>query len=92
MYNYANTYFQLPPNHTIVIEDAVAFVDRKSHIPMSRRQTYDFIVHDVFTGGAEPVDLFTYEFLTGLYNLLKWDGIIAIVSGVYRFAVYPISL
>lgn len=35
---------------------------------------------DVFTGGAEPIELFTYEFLTDLSNLLKSDGTIAIVS------------
>jgi hypothetical protein len=34
----------------------------------------------VFTGGAEPVDLFTLEFLQGLGDLLKPDGVIAIVS------------
>jgi len=44
------------------------------------RHRYDFIIHDVFTGGAEPIDLFTLEFLKGLSNLLKSDGVIAIVS------------
>lgn len=44
------------------------------------RHRYDFIIHDVFTGGAEPIDLFTLEFLTGLSSLLKSDGVIAIVS------------
>jgi hypothetical protein len=36
-----------------------------------------------FTGGAEPVDLFTTEFLTGLSDLLKPDGAIAVVSPTY---------
>ncbi|KOS22691.1 hypothetical protein ESCO_003816 [Escovopsis weberi] len=40
--------------------------------------TFDYIVHDVFTGGAEPVDLFTLEFLQNLHNLLSDDGAIAI--------------
>jgi hypothetical protein len=39
---------------------------------------YDYIIHDVFTGGAEPVDLFTLEFLSGLHQMLKPDGVIAI--------------
>ena len=39
-----------------------------------------YAVDDVFTGGAEPIELFTYEFLQGLSNLLTSDGVIAIVS------------
>lgn len=41
---------------------------------------YDYMIHDVFTGGAEPIELFTLEFLVGLSDLLKWDGVIAIVN------------
>lgn len=41
---------------------------------------YDYIVHDVFTGGAEPVDLFTETFIRSLSYLLKPDGVIAIVG------------
>ncbi|KAJ4331385.1 hypothetical protein N0V85_009957, partial [Neurospora sp. IMI 360204] len=39
---------------------------------------FDYIIHDVFTGGAEPVALFTYEFLQNLNSLLKPDGVVAI--------------
>ena len=39
---------------------------------------YHYIVHDVFTGGSEPVDLFTREFLGLLSDLLTDNGIIAI--------------
>ena len=42
--------------------------------------SYDYIVHDVFTGGAEPVELFTKAFIQGLSDLLKPNGVIAIVS------------
>ena len=42
---------------------------------------YDYIIHDVFTGGAEPLELFTAEFLTGLSNLLSPEGTIAINYG-----------
>lgn len=41
--------------------------------------SYDYIIHDVFTGGAEPVPLFTEGFLAGLRDLLKPDGVVAIV-------------
>ena len=49
---------------------------------MTDSDRYDFIIHDVFTGGVEPMELFTASFLTGLGNLLTVDGTIAIVSSV----------
>lgn len=78
MHKFALEYFNLPANHIPVIEDAVKFV--KNAEASSKSTQYDYIVHDVFTGGAEPAELFTFEFLTGLHSLLKDDGVIAIVS------------
>lgn len=78
MHKFATQYFNLPPNHTPVIQDAAKFVKKAESSPNSPK--YDYIIHDVFTGGAEPAELFTYEFLSGLNSLLKDDGVIAIVS------------
>jgi hypothetical protein len=39
---------------------------------------YDYILHDVFTGGAEPLPLFTREFLSDLRSLLKPHGVAAL--------------
>lgn len=78
VHQFATQYFHLPANHTAIIEDAVTFV-QKAEKEREPRQ-YDYIVHDVFTGGAEPADLFTLEFMQGLNSLLKDDGVIAIVS------------
>lgn len=78
MHKFATEYFNLPPNHTPVIQDAVKYVKKAEASGKSPK--YDYIVHDVFTGGAEPAELFTFEFLTGLHSLLKDDGVIAIVS------------
>lgn len=75
VHDFALKYFNLPSNHTAVIDDAIRFVRDSTAIGTK----YDYIVHDVFTGGAEPVDLFTQEFLWGLHSLLAEDGIIAIV-------------
>lgn len=77
VYSYALTYFALPPppQHHAVIMDAVPFVAAAAE---SQPKSYDFIIHDVFTGGAEPTALFTLEFLQGLERLLKDDGVIAI--------------
>lgn len=74
----ATQYFNLPSNHVAAIEDATKFVKRAQQ--SSSTHKYDYIIHDVFTGGAEPAELFTLEFLNNLSSLLKDDGVIAIVS------------
>lgn len=79
VHQYATQYFNLPTNHTAVIQDAVTFVDRL-HRTRQDGGKYDYIIHDVFTGGAEPLELFTKEFLEALSYLLAPDGVIAIVS------------
>ncbi|KND88209.1 Polyamine aminopropyltransferase [Tolypocladium ophioglossoides CBS 100239] len=71
----AARYFDLKENNPPVLEDAVSYT---SALAATAPETYDYIVHDVFTGGAEPVELFTLEFLQGLGALLKPDGVIAI--------------
>lgn len=77
VYSYALNYFALPPppQHHAAIMDAVPFVAAAAK---TQPKSYDFIIHDVFTGGAEPTVLFTLEFLQGLETLLKDDGVIAI--------------
>jgi spermidine synthase len=76
VHEFATKYFGLPVGHTPIIEDAVSYASYLAH---NTSQTYDYIVHDVFTGGAEPVDLFTVEFMTDLHSLLKPNGVAAIV-------------
>jgi spermidine synthase len=76
VHDFATKYFALPPGHTAVIKDAVTYASKLAQ----SEQTFDYIVHDVFTGGAEPVDLFTLEFLQDLHLLLKPEGVIALVS------------
>lgn len=77
VYDYAAKYFDLKENNPPVLEDAVGYT---AALAATAPETFDYIVHDVFTGGAEPVDLFTLEFLQGLATLLKPDGVVAIVS------------
>ena len=77
VHEYATKYFNLPSNHTKVIGDALAFVrDHQDDF----HENFDYIIHDVFTGGAEPLELFTVQFITGLAELLRNDGTLAIVS------------
>ncbi len=92
VHDFASRYFHLPANHTAVLEDAVAYTDRLVAVLPAEGDTedgrFDYIVHDVFTGGAEPIALFTLEFLENLHALLKPSGVIAIV----RLSVFWISL
>ena len=80
VYAFATKYFDLPTNHTSIIEDATDFVGKNR---VSDGARYDYIVHDVFTSGAEPLELFTVDFLSGLHDSLHDDGSIAIVSQNY---------
>ncbi len=41
---------------------------------------YDFVVHDCFTGGSVPHDLFTLEFWEDLGTITAANAIIAVVS------------
>ncbi|EQK98301.1 spermine/spermidine synthase [Ophiocordyceps sinensis CO18] len=75
VYDYAVKYFDLRENNPPVLEDAVGYT---SALAATAPETFDYIVHDVFTGGAEPVPLFTLEFLQGLATLLKPNGVVAI--------------
>lgn len=87
VHKFATQYFNLPSNHHAAIEDATHFVKKAQKVASPK---YDYIVHDVFTGGAEPVELFTIEFLKDLSNLLKDDGVIAIVSSSYVPFINPV--
>jgi spermidine synthase len=89
VHKFAAEYFHLPSNHIAAIEDATVFVKRAQESPNPAQ--YDYIVHDVFTGGAEPVELFTIEFIKGLYDLLKDDGVIAI-NYAGDISLYPAAL
>ncbi|EAW12775.1 spermidine synthase [Aspergillus clavatus NRRL 1] len=89
VHKFAKEYFYLPSNHIAAIEDATVFVQRAQE--SANPAQYDYIVHDVFTGGAEPVELFTIEFIKGLYDLLKNDGVIAI-NYAGDISLYPTAL
>ncbi|PSR81043.1 S-adenosyl-L-methionine-dependent methyltransferase [Coniella lustricola] len=75
VHEFAAKYFQLPSNHTPVIADAITYTE---DLVKEGNIQFDYVVHDVFTGGAEPVPLFTIEFLQNLHDLLKPNGVVAI--------------
>lgn len=97
VYRFAREYFDLPGNHTAVLEDAEGWVKKEAaaavsltssttttttegntHASESQGKKYDYIIHDVFTGGAEPLALFNSDFLSNLRTLLKPSGSIAL--------------
>ena len=79
VHEFATKYFGLPANHKAVLRNAVNFAEESV---ANGTDKYDYIIHDVFTGGAEPAALFTVDFLENLRNLLKDDGVIVIVSSL----------
>lgn len=76
VHDFATKYFNLPKNRNKVIADAVFYA---AEVARSNEKYY-YVVHDVFTSGAEPVNLFTYKFLQNLNLISKPGGVIAIVS------------
>ena len=87
IHDFAVRYFKLPTNHSYLIGDAVAAVaawtasdttDTSAGRHDTKAGLYEFIVHDGFTGGVVPSQLFTMEFLQGLRTLLRDDGVVAI--------------
>ncbi|KAI4215407.1 MAG: hypothetical protein LQ351_002307 [Letrouitia transgressa] len=72
VHEFATEYFSFPPspfsaaNHTTIIQDATVYVSN----PANAVKKYDYIIHDVFTGGSEPTPLFTLSFLSSLRALL----------------------
>ncbi|KAM3150702.1 hypothetical protein ABEW05_008955 [Botrytis cinerea] len=72
--DFAQKYFSLPEPQETIIDDAVSVASNFA----AQGKKFNYIVHDVFTGGAEPVELFTYEFLKDLHDILEPGGVIAI--------------
>lgn len=76
IHRFATAHFNLPVNHTAVIADALLWTRDVANLPSPPAYTY--ILHDVFTGGVEPLALFTRDFLTSLRMLLAPNGVVAI--------------
>lgn len=63
----------------------VAFADGRGYIEDAARrgETWDFVVHDVFTGGTVPERLFTREMWRATKEVLKENGVLAVVGLLY---------
>lgn len=67
----AEAYFSLEPTGDVIVGDARYRVQQ-----LDRR--YDMIVHDCFTGGAEPIHLLSLEMFHTLKSRLKPGGVLAL--------------
>ncbi|ORX94320.1 S-adenosyl-L-methionine-dependent methyltransferase [Basidiobolus meristosporus CBS 931.73] len=72
VYQYARNYFQLPTPTQVYLQDGRGFIETA---PTGH---YDYVLHDVFTGGSVPPSLFTQEALLHIKRILKPDGILAL--------------
>lgn len=86
VYHAARTYFNLRKPDQVVLEDGLHFVTaRANRLRQSRKdpnidELSDLVIHDCFTGGNVPADLFIMEFWNDLALSIKADGILVVVS------------
>ncbi|KAJ2714301.1 hypothetical protein H4R19_001802 [Coemansia spiralis] len=57
--------------------NAVHLMDGRRFIDEAPAATYDYIVHDVFTGGSVPAALFSQSAVGQLRRILRADGVLA---------------
>jgi spermidine synthase len=78
VYEYAQTYFGFPtPDGGVFLEDARIYLHRQAR---GEGGDFDYVIHDVFTGGSVPSSLFTLECWQAIRARLKDDGVLAVVS------------
>ncbi|KAF9583790.1 hypothetical protein BGW38_008540 [Lunasporangiospora selenospora] len=70
--DYASKYFDWPKPHGVYIQDGRQFI---RDAPANH---YDYVIHDVFTGGGVPPSLFSLEALHDIDRILKPDGVLAL--------------
>ncbi|KAK9764423.1 hypothetical protein K7432_008063 [Basidiobolus ranarum] len=72
VYGYAREFFDLPEPNQVFLQDG------REYINHGEPAMYDYILHDVFTGGSVPPTLFSHEALLQMKRVLKTDGILAL--------------
>ncbi|CAG8464644.1 11320_t:CDS:2 [Ambispora leptoticha] len=72
VYAFAVNYFRLAPLSKPYIQDGRKFINEA---PSNK---YDYVLHDVFTGGSVPETLFSVEALIQIQRILKEDGVLAL--------------
>lgn len=67
---YAKKWFGLGAN--VIVGDGVEYVKN------SPGEVYDYVIHDVFTGGSTPVSLVSVEMFQRIARTMKRDGVLSI--------------
>ncbi|KAG0321197.1 hypothetical protein BGZ97_011887 [Linnemannia gamsii] len=70
--DYATEYFDWPAPHEKFIQDGRQFI---RNAPEGK---YDYVIHDVFTGGGVPPSLFSLEALHDIQRIMRPDGVLAL--------------
>jgi hypothetical protein len=87
VYNASRQYFGLPDfgSNRVFIQDAKFWVkERKEKFAGTKKGLFDIVVHDCFSGGGVPAQLFTSEFWGDLKGVLHPEGVVAIVCACLR--------
>ncbi|KAG0324651.1 hypothetical protein BGZ99_001588 [Dissophora globulifera] len=69
--DYASMYFDWPKPHQLFIQDG------RQYIKNGPEGKYDYVIHDVFTGGGVPPSLFSLEALHEIQRIMKPDGVLS---------------
>jgi spermidine synthase len=76
VHQFAEDYFGLPKlKGTVAYEDGRTFIERS----VKTVEKWDYIVHDVFSGGSVPGHLFTTEIWASTKSVLAENGVLAVV-------------
>lgn len=88
VYEAARKYFALPEPEPgkLILKDARRWLrERASGFEAeagkgeTTQELYDYVIHDVFSGGSLPSLLFTQEFWNNTKEVMKRDGVLAVV-------------
>jgi len=71
VHEFAEKYFGLP-RLNVFYQDGRAFIEEST-------EKWDYIIHDVFTGGSVPTHLFTAEMWSAVKQRLSRDGVLMVV-------------
>jgi spermidine synthase len=87
VHKFARKYFGLP-RLNVFYEDGREFVEKS----VRTGDKWDYVVHDVFTGGSVPAHMFTIEMWNSVKSVLTRDGVVAVVRNDLDFDLVRISL
>ena len=87
VYEAATEYFglEVPEPEKVYIQDGRSFViqtleNSTSTETDSKPELFDYVIHDLFSGGSVPAHLFTLRFWEDLTKIIKPDAVVVVVS------------